>query len=442
MPPASPSPASSKALLNALTDAFNLEELQQLVYQTLGRPLRNLVDEHADFTTVVFTLLDKTYRDGVSAVFLRAVLLSKPARSDLRPIIAQVCPEALQLPAESKAEVLVIDQAVREVHGQLDDPRVRQQVAESRGKLTLVANQIDQLERYKNLHECLHKILFQFYHQVADAARRFKTDPLASDTLADYATQIGDQARTARTVINGLPTGPTSQGLELAWVGQLETAVGEFGKARQDLNEAPAADGVRRLKRILGFDPIRINASLTKIAGDLPLPLLADTLDKAAQAADGKPGAKPIRAGHQALQALYPQLTVRVAEHTSWQQVENDLWHAEDNLYQKTPDAREEFLFLWPSIKAAIAALAALDQPTADWVVQLNHFAPLVDAALATGPAEAAAPDPTRLAFKDYRRAAMLRFFAVDDGLRKLCTEIVALSDSINNLLHEVPHVV
>jgi hypothetical protein len=439
MSPTTAVPAASPELRDVLCAVFVLSDFQQLVLYSLGEPLANFVDEHRALPAVAFDLLGETDRRGVTELLLRAAVQARPARPDLRDVVGRVCPAALAQPAEARDQVQVVGRAVTAVQARLADERVRRRVADSRDKLAAVAGQIDQLERYKRLHECLHVILFRYYHQIADTARRFKTDPLASDTLADYITDLQGQARTARAVIGGLPAGPIGQGLELPRVADLDTAAGELATAREQLNELPAGNAVRRLKRVLAFHPIRINQALTTIAAALPLGLLAETLAAAASATEADKAADPIRFGEATLRALHPRLLARVAEHTAWQQAENDLWRAEDDLYQQTADARDEFVFLWPGVQAELAALAALD-PSAEWVAQLARCAAAVTASLAAAAPGGDFPDRIRLAFKDYRRSAMLRFFAVDDGLRALCSEVVALGGPIRDLLQEVTH--
>ncbi len=429
--------ATRQVLVTILKDAFNRDELTDLVQVTLNV---DLFTEFATPTTpdvkVVTDLVAALERREITATLVAGALKLRPSVQALTDFCRQCFPSLLSAPAPAGEAVDVAVAGVNVVRHRLTDPAVRQRIgaAVPRESLRQIGLRIDQMDRYKVLHDCLHEIEIRYYRQTLDAVRRFRADPAAVEELDDYLASLKQFVVKSRATAAGLPAdGANGRSAELVWIGVLEAEVIQNLRSavtqNDDLN---ARKAVVRLKSLLITEPSRIDGLLTAIASNLPLLELAQTLGEVSSLIPATdPAADALKAGLDELRKLHPRLVGQIARHANWQRVAKELWQADEDLRQATPDANEEFAFLWPVIKAHINALASLE-PDTPWVAELTPNIEAVDRALAGNPAIT-----PRVAFRRYSRLAQLRFFEEDLSLKDLCKAVAALGDPVTQLLLE-----
>ncbi|HKB37972.1 MAG TPA: hypothetical protein VKD72_16110, partial [Gemmataceae bacterium] len=305
----------------------------------------------------------------------------------------------------------------------------------SRQALASAADQVGQLEVYKRLHELLHKVQFRLFYQLENAARRFKTDPVANDLLANYISDLRDRAKEARPLAGALPDLPAARGLEFVWITEFDDTVAKLAAGRDALDDRQVLAGVRRLKSLLTVHPPRLNQLLALIAGTLPIRQLLDAFSAVIAAPDG---AIAVRAARDGLVGLQPRLQAAVAEHTRWQELEKDLWLMENNLLDRAPQGRQaDVPEVWNEIKLKITALRDVD-PNAPWATAIGTLASAADAALAVAPPAPELPDPALFKFRDYRRTVLEQFVQVDDRLMQVCADVIPLGKPLRDLSEEV----
>lgn len=425
-------------LAGIIVQLFNASELKQLVRVALDIQLYNEVAaEGQPLRDTALALIGYLERRRITVTLLIAIVKLRPNVDSIQAFCQTNAPEALRPAASVSDQVGAVVAGVNEMRRHITEPAVRDKINASRPKLEQIGGLITWMGIYKNLHDCLHQVQVRYYKAVIDAARHFRAEPEnidIADELDGYVAGLRALVVQMRANANGLPAdGAYARGQELQWIGEMETeAIGSIREAIDTKVGLPANRGALRLKSLLITEPSRINQMLTFTAAQLPLDQLIQTLDQvvttlAARGADGQAIATALTG----LQSLYPRLIGQIAQHTQWQRVEKELWHAADIVGLDTDEARDETSFFWTAIKADVQALAELDK-TAAWAADVARAATDMDNAIAGS-------DGTRVrsAFERYRRRALLQSFEVDVQLKSLCGTIADLGNPLNTLLQE-----
>jgi hypothetical protein len=427
-----------RELTDLLCSALPTEaELEMIVSESLHVALHTeYVPDGLTLRQTASALIRALDERGITPTLLHAVLAARPARGDLREVVARYHPEAV--PTDTDTKVTEVGRALEAAARGLGDPAVRAQVEESRGSVERLRAQVEVLACYKELHDCLHQIQLKHFRQVADAARRFRTDSLAGGTLEEYLDQLRIVASDAREAALRLPDTPSARPQELLWVSSLDSVAAGLRTALDTLEDGVAREAIRKLKSILFVEPFRINHLLALTAQELPLNRLLETLRGVAQAVGAQSAlTRDLEAGIAALEALIPDLLGHVREHWAWQEVEKELWLAEEEIHRGVPEAMPEFASAWSGITRRVQVLAAAD-PTAPWAVDVTRFEADLRAALAAE-ADAGVPVRSRMGFDRYRRSVLFRFYLVDKALKEKCGKVTAIGEPLDNLLRQVP---
>lgn len=439
-PPSAAPPEGTRLreLTDLLCSALPTEaELEMIVLESLHTGLHtDYVPDGLTLRQTASELIRALDEHGTTATLLQAVLAARPTRADLREVVARYHPEAI--PTDTDTKVNEVGRALEATARGLSDPAVRVLVEESRGSVELLRREVDVLARYKDLHDCLHQIQLKHLRQVADAARRFRTDPLAGGMLGEYLDELQIVASDAREAAAGLPATPgTLRAVELRWVSTLDAVAVGLRTALDTLDDHAASEAVRSLRTMLRVQPFRLNELLAVTAQELPLNQLLETLRRVALAVGTQSGLSgELDAGTTALAELIPDLLGHVREHWLWQEAEKELWLAEEEIHKGTPEGTAEFQALWDDVTRRVQGLAAAD-PSAGWARDVTRFEADLRAALAAAPPE---PVRIRLAFDRYRRTVLVRFYLVDKALKEKCGKVTAIGEPLDNLLRQVPH--
>jgi hypothetical protein len=384
------------------------------------------------FRTVVSQLLEKTEQKGSTIKLFAGVIRSRP---DAKDAVAHILPEACKYAPEASKQVADVVEGVRGIQARLQNVAVRDRILNSFDDLQRVVLELDLLARYKTLHDCLQNLQIKHYRQVASAAKRFKEDPSAKDTLGEYLQQLRMQSSNARSAVLGLPNASGERDKEMPWINELESIIQNLHAALIHDDERAAVKCSYGLKDILRKRPRHLDEVLVGTAERVPLTRLVDSLkDVRAAFMNGDNGSFDLGPAIRALERLIPDQRGLIAVHTAWQDVDTDFWQADASLHAVgNPDSLEEFQYLWESLWKKMLVIIA-SNPQAAWAVSLDQQGRNF---LKTFPLPDPVPDRAKASFGLLQRDAMYQFFEVDKSLHNQCNEIIKIGEPLQRLLEE-----
>lgn len=419
-------------LTDLIVDAFDRDELKLLLKVKLNLDLARQVNIDDDDEKIVFELILRMSRLGITTDFLRVIQEARPDRRDLRNFIGEVAPQALQPATDPKVSAAVAAKGLSIVKERLTDPAVRRLVAPHRDELERLMEDIEILANYKRLHDFLQTIQFTHHLQMTHDMQRLRTDEIAGITLEAHIFQIDELYRNAHAAAQALPDIAAVRAAELRWMGKLRSALDRIRKAVETLDDQEGLQGLRALRSFSRSEPYRINSLLSTTAERMPLERLVSVVAAVAEAtASDEASSEELREGLGSLQSLLPQLKGRVAEHSQWQDIEREFMETDDFIEQGTQYSVEAFRDMWAETKKCVAALAGTE-PDSLWAQKSQKQADIIDATL-SGEIEKA-----RKAFGLYRHTVLFHFFQVDRALRYQCEAILAIKRPLSSLLSEV----
>lgn len=414
-----------------ITNAFIANELEELVRITFSEGLyQEYVPSGLTDRDLVFTLLEALGRRGTTVIFLRAVRKSRPAVPDLIGAIARHCPAAANDAAAAETQVNRVLESLKTLKSAPVRAAAATALAASRENLEGLAAGFEVLRAYKVLHDALQKVQLLQYRQLVEDVKRLRDDPLVSLTIEPQLTQLDLLADAAMDGANGLPDTPRERRMELRWIRGLKDAVTKLRDGVAALDDRAVTSAVSSIKDVIRTQPFRVNGLLTATAESLPL----DDLIKAIEAVqkvipEGDPAHQTLDSGLRALQDLFPRLRGQVSEHDLWQEIENELWSADQAMEAPSAASLQDFALHWEKMKPLVDTLCRAS-PQEAWVINLQKFS-----------AQFEPPDDTtriRIAYGRFRNQALLQFSRVDLALKSLCGEVLRLGQPLNSLLSEV----
>jgi hypothetical protein len=427
-------PALIEPLAHEIGHSFELVELDAVVFRSTGGKLfKDFVPEGDTHVITAFRLLNALVERNQVVLFLAHVLTSKPANQTLRGLIEQACPPALTAEIDIGKQIPTVLAGLVTTRNMLRDPTVRQALAQSRDALEAVVRNIDILEVYKNLHESLHKLQITSFASLRKRVKKLADDPSLLEDLREYNEAIALSYGTARDWAEQLPEGPTSRGLEIIWIDELQAASEKYQGCLVTINAAEIMTALKEVRVVLRQVPFHLNKVVFATAQALPLQDLTDALGKISAAiGDAHP---EITTAYSSMRNLHITLLGRVKEHKLWQEVDNKIWDLEETFDRPPDEAREDFIFGWPGTKSATSALADLD-PMASWSESTKKNIARVDNELAR---EGAGKELWNH-FDAYRRDARGRFFRVNAQLKKECAHLVKIGAPLRAIMEDLDH--
>jgi hypothetical protein len=412
----------AQELRDALCDAFTLETLKELVRFKLGERLSVIVDVRKGLADIAFDLIEWTEQYGRTEVLVQEMYKARPHNTRVlaycqkhAPFVFEPEPPSAVLAEQVGDGLSVLARTARRPGG----TRLRQELRGFREELEGIRDHLHLLEKYKALHDQLHTIDFQLYGVLSRAAATFRQSQDVHLELHDYTGQLGDIADAARQTAQELPE---SKG-EDRWIDELDEVVESLEQALRGEPGQPERTALLLLKGMLAREPSRINAQLVTLARELHTPLqhLTQAIrDAGSSAANGLSD----------LEKLQPRLLGLIAEHDSWQDIDNKLRRATES----AGEAVEEMLLLWPVIEKVVRKLCDL-RPEAPWAQEL-----LAASARFTAAGQAHDSLQQRKALSDFRRVARRRFFEVDSELRTLSASLIQMGEPLRNLMEVLDH--
>lgn len=418
----------STALRDCITAHFDVDTIQRVVAQGMGVGFRDKIPWKDSKIEIVYKLLDKARECGTTTNLLVCFLQESDA-PELHKTIADNWPAALeQLDVRNSARVL--ENAQRLVKF---EPSARAVIAPSREMLEELRKDINVLFNYKTLHDCLHDIQVKLYNGIYVAANQLP-DIQAEAELYAYIDELDDICRDARAAAECLPDDAAVRDQETDWVTALESAVAELEASLQHPDDRLFRKPLLCIKATLRGEPKRINRLLTIVARKLPLHELATTIERVIEET-GAEASRPRQLSESldSIRRLSSRLGEKVQEHKDWQDVEKNLWEAEDCLAQKTRDSIVNFAIVWDLIKEGVRPLAAKARDEGWAKTSAIHVAS-IDQRLESDRRTVTA------AFGEFCKNIRNHFSRVDKSLRSLCSDITNIREPLRLLVEELDH--
>lgn len=316
-------------------------------------------------------------------------------------------------------------------------PRVRDAVNAFRTEFFVSRDQIAQLADYKLLHDQLHELQFRCYNPINRQIKRFPADEFVYEDFSDhdmtfYNITIELQATLARAASAASERTPGTHAIaeEAKWVKTLVDIHHDMHQAIVLLDVQQLQDVIRRMNRVLGYHPGKINTRLNTIARTLRLSDLIDALANISEML-ARPGfniqkVEQFERGLQAIKHLQETLYTQIQEHDSWQEVDSELRRIEGSLIPSIDELEES----WPTLKHMVEQLC--ERPD-EWAILLRGEGLKLEHAIKTQDSV-----QMRHCFHRFYTQAGYQFYRVDTSLKKLCDDLRSVGDPLESMLRMI----
>jgi hypothetical protein len=393
-------------LVSSEDPAGRRRRLLPLMLEKCLLPPRIRLLTYADFTNPT--------RRGEEMTRLLSGLAVGGDAQDVFPVFNENIPESARNGLHALADLVQLD-------------AVRPLVVGCKQTFRDTREQIDILDTYKKVHDCLHQMQIGCHNPILQEARRFP-DALACEMLPTYETALQGFIERLREVMGSVSYLASEQ----TWVQTLEQGREELHAALDAIDPLRLRRAVRCLDRVVALLPSRINTRLTETARLLPLPRLVLDLNAVCQQIDRldlkeTDKVAQFEEGVEALGRLKLALSTLIQDHDRWQVMDTELRRIEATLDQGT----EELELSWPQLKQMSVPLCGLGGEA--WVQTFRAEGDKLDAALT-------ACDPVRIrtGFRQYRHRALERFERVDTALLKLCANLRKVGEPLAIVLEMI----
>jgi TIR domain len=422
---------AKEQLLSSIDIAFTADEFNELVLMTFGEDLYDkYVSDRLTSKNLARSLVDELKVRGVLPQFLRAVRIAKPGSEQLLQAIDEYCPSAAKSDEPDNDKIQTVKTALETILRIVQKNKVLRD-----SELLSLARNLKKLQAYKTLHDVLQRVQLERYPYILPPIKRLGDDPTVADELSPHIDALGRLCVVAGKAVEGLKDIGASFGPERSWIQTLSSAVKNLEAAVEKFDSRAARGATLIIRQVLSQQPARMDDELRKTAQSLPLDNLVLTISKVASV----PGLSETESGvvnlaKVKLESLHGDLGGRVAVHNRWQDVENQLWSADNAIEGTPPTISEEFELLWENANSIIAPLWNL-APSAQWVVETRVFSAEVDALLKATPVNAQA---VKKKYQLFRKEAVKQFFEVDASLKSFCDQILDLGAPVDILLAQL----
>lgn len=302
-------------------------------------------------------------------------------------------------------------------------PEVRKAAADFRAIFETAIAEVDVLGDYKDLHDLLHQTQFHCFEPILAEQSRFPDD-LSLENLDSYRHNLSGIIDRLNDVANRKRVAET----DTAWFSDMVQTQTELQQAIENQDEKALKSAVRRLRRVISTQPVRINTRLVDSARDLRLPFLLEALRAIQSSLESlqldaqKTG--QFQQGVSSLERLAGELEQLLHEHDRWQMVDGEIRRI-DSLTERD---FEELESSWADLKALVMPLiGGID---AEWARNAVAACQKLDEALAGDN-----PRLIRMAFKSFRRESNSRFDKVDIELKTLCGGLRQIGEPLTAIL-------
>jgi hypothetical protein len=430
-------PPKYQELYDALLE-FDGDILKQIVRYPLGKKLNVIVYTEQAYGKVVPDFLTWLDQQGPPAIekTLQGAMLIKPPRSLVRTFCEKYYPRALD-PLDAGIVVKSVTHGLDVLGDFTANPQIAQTVAQFHNDFEVTRDQIRNVKKYKALHDALHELQVRLA-AIIDTIERSQVEPRSLRNLASYAVDLRRLARSARNEISGLPAIP-SLTAEEDWIDSFDAAISAMDAAARSQQPANAKTfaGISSTLSGLLREPPRINSLLIYAASALRFESFAKTMDLITDKLDSFPEASRSILGQLvesagAVNVLRTRLNELVGAHQEWQWLNNQLDLAEASSGYQPQGRVPKWQQFQPRLKALADRSAKEDwsqeimKALADWIA----VTPTAD------PPDDQAREKAEVAFAEFRRDCLYRFFDVDKELKELSDHAVQIAAALDNMLN------
>jgi hypothetical protein len=295
----------------------------------------------------------------------------------------------------------------------------RDALLEFRFRFESIADRIDRMATWKEVHDQLHHVQLHCYDRIVADLPRLADDELVADAMMQYC----DTLLQAIDRLRVLGAKPLFENARLNWLATLERAHKMLCEGVDARDPAVVKKGASLLDRVLASEPPRIDARLSDAACELELQGVIDAVAVVCRTAREKqlePAKRTtLEEALTEIERLDDTLQELVRNHALWQDVDVVMRRVDTNLDTDT----FELVDSWPDLKTQVALLTAA---TAEWSKGVGKLADAVEKAIAENDTNSMARH-----FRRYRQRAVMRFFAVDTDLNEQCRELRKAGDPL-----------
>jgi hypothetical protein len=424
-------------LRDQISSAFELRDLKELVLLNFDQELERIIPlDCRSLDEITLSLLMFWQRRGALANLLRVVRKIRPEKVELLNAIAGLCPDAM---SEPPSDVEVIEAVALGVN-KLDEIRkdattpstVNDRLRRSRDEIKLAVIGLNYLKIYKNLHDALQRAQFRPYRELASKLEQLRINPEIADELQPVIAELKTISNKALQLVEALSGDKNKYAREKEWADDFAKAINLIGAALSENTYRIVKQGSMKIRSLLLLQQTHLNDEMRSCIRQLELEELIQLLDEIGGAPGLSDEQRPALADAKIeMRRLWDALRGRVAVHSKWQEVEAELWNADNASAKISSDSGEEFDAIWQNTREEIEPLWRQD-PKADWVAVTQRFGKRVDDALGSTPADLVS------AITNYGRfstLARLQFQNEDTELKGLCEKLLRLRDPLSNLL-------
>ena len=371
-----PSHQDEIARLSAFLAKFfpDSSSVLELLEMTFGEPLLKSLSENKanDINAILTNVIDR----GETMQFLKALMTSSPQPIKPEQIKSELGSLADLETASTDDPIEIVKTGLDRIHQLRANEHVGSEISEcvrlSQRNLIELAYDLKALHAYKNLHDTLQRIQFE-YDRIVEEVRRLRdgADRYAARALKSHIEAVSRLCQDATGAADLLDKIKAGSGLEKSWIRDLTSTLENLAEAVQRLDKDAARSSVLTLRRILGQEPARVNSVIYATAERLTLNNLVCLLSKVASIPWLLPTEKrDVALSKLRLAGLVGELGGLVAVHNRWQGIEKELWELDKEI-EATPDPTQDFRLLLKLAEKKICLLWKCN-PTAEWVTLMS----------------------------------------------------------------------
>lgn len=343
----------------------------------------------------------------------------------IRKRIAKKCPESIpnyDVLADAKRQAPW--SGLFQILGQY--PQAKAAIRRSQNTIRTITGLTTDLRRHKAIHDVLQSIqgnlpmLLQALNEIDQKKSR--------DSIRLVARTMRQSWRNYSTESDELREAGKARGLrEMDWIDEFSNALKMLVEADQLLDKMNAATAIQMHLRVR---PPELNGNIRQILGNMPVSDLLEVFQAMIDAMNLEDGAVKaiVSAGPDLLRIHWERLRQNVADHNSWQDIDNELSMLEALPPGWTTDPRW-FEAGW---QRALPKTLAMCQayPGEEWSIEMTRHAALVTQSIANRQWDLVVDH-----FPDFRMDMSNRFSLVDKSLLSGSEQIIQLGNPLSALV-------
>lgn len=305
-------------------------------------------------------------------------------------------------------------------------PEAKAAIRDSRETINAITDRTADLRRHKAIHDVLQIIQGNF--PMLQAALKETDQKKSRDGIRITALTMRQSWRSYSTEANELREAGKARGLrEMEWIDEFSNALTALVEADQVFDKWAAATTIRKHLR---YQPSELNGKIRLILRDLPVDELLNVFQTVIQSMDLQDVAfkTVISSGPDLLRVHWERLRQNVADHNSWQDIDNELSMLEEQSVAAENDQRwfqVAWEIAWPKTLAMCQAY-----PAEDWSIEMQRHAGIVAGHIANRQWDLVVEH-----FAVFRSDMSNRFSQVDKALLSGSEQIIQLGNPLSALV-------